>query len=152
MPTREQAQMTNQEERLLPETSAFFRYCGAHGVPEAGNGHYIAPSLLTGSPTHICCREEIFGPVAHLLKVQEETDAISTVNALRYGLANSVWTSDLVRANRAAKTMASGNSWIHAHNVFAYGGVHLSGFGGGVNSPETFFDYLRHPTIARPLA
>lgn len=42
------------------------------------------------------------------------------------------------------------------HNVFAYGlpygGVNLSGFGGGVNSPETFVDYLRNQTIARPLA
>jgi acyl-CoA reductase-like NAD-dependent aldehyde dehydrogenase len=126
------------------------------GVPEAGNGYYIAPSLLTGSPANICCREEIFGPVAYLLKFQEEGEAISTVNSLRYGLANSVWTTDLVRANRVAEKMVSGNSWINAHNVFAYGlpygGVNLSGFGGGVNSPETFFDYLRNQTIARPLA
>ena len=55
-----------------------------------------------------------------------------------------------------AESMVAGNSWINAHNVFAYGlpygGVNLSGFGGGVNSPETFFDYLRNQTIARPLA
>jgi len=52
--------------------------------------------------------------------------------------------------------MIAGNSWINAHNVFAYGlpygGINLSGFGGGVNSPETFHDYLRPQTIARPLA
>ena len=67
-----------------------------------------------------------------------------------------VWTSDLKRASRVAEQMVAGNSWINAHNVFAYGlpygGANLSGFGGGVNGPETFYDYLRPQTIARPLA
>jgi aldehyde dehydrogenase (NAD+) len=48
------------------------------------------------------------------------------------------------------------SGWINAHNVFEYGlpygGVNLSGTGGGVNSPETFHDYLRGQTIARPLS
>lgn len=55
-----------------------------------------------------------------------------------------------------AEGLVSGNTWINAHNVFAYGlpygGVNLSGMGGGVNSRETFYDYLRSETIARPLA
>ncbi len=125
-------------------------------VPGASRGFYMAPSLMSGNNENICCREEIFGPVAYLLKFKDEGDAVSMVNELRYGLANSVWSGDLTRANRVAEKMVAGNSWINAHNVFAYGlpygGVNLSGFGGGVNSPETFFDYLRNQTIARPLA
>ncbi|HKW30590.1 MAG TPA: aldehyde dehydrogenase family protein [Verrucomicrobiae bacterium] len=120
------------------------------------HGFYVQPSLLAGSPENVCCREEIFGPSAFLVKFKDENAAVGLVNQLAYGLANSVWSADLQRAGRVAEHMIAGNSWINAHNVFAYGlpygGVNLSGFGGGVNSPETFHDYLRPQTIARPLA
>ncbi len=103
----------------------------------------------------MCCREEIFGPCAYLLRFKDEDSVLAKVNELSYGLANSVWTADLTRANRVAERLVAGNNWINAHNLFAYGlpygGVNLSGFGGGVNSPETFYDYLRPQTIARPL-
>ena len=119
-------------------------------------GYYVSPSLLTGSSDNVCCREEIFGPSAYALTFRDEDAAIKQVNSLSYGLANSVWSRDLQRANRVAERMIAGNSWINAHNVFAYGlpygGANLSGMGGGVNSPETFQDYLRSQTIARPLS
>jgi acyl-CoA reductase-like NAD-dependent aldehyde dehydrogenase len=118
-------------------------------------GYYISPSLLTGDPDNACCREEIFGPSAYLLRFKKEQEAIDLVNRLDYGLANSVWSQDLKRANHIAEDLVVGNVWINAHNVFAYGlpygGVNLSGLGGGVNSPETLNDYLRPMTIARPL-
>ena len=111
--------------------------------------------MLEGADDNVCCREEIFGPCAYLLRFKEEEAVVAQVNQLAYGLANSVWSADLKRANRVAERMVAGNSWINAHNVFAYGlpygGVNLSGTGGGVNSPETFHDYLRSQTIARPL-
>ena len=119
-------------------------------------GYYVSPSILTGSSDNVCCREEIFGPSAYALTFRDEDAAIKQVNSLSYGLANSVWSRDLQRANRVAERMIAGNSWINAHNVFAYGlpygGANLSGMGGGVNSPETFQDYLRSQTIARPLS
>lgn len=129
---------------------------GMPSLPDAANGFYVQPALLEGSDDNVCCREEIFGPCAFLLRFKDEEAAISQVNKLHYGLANSVWSANLQRANRVAERMIAGNSWINAHNIFAYGlpygGVNLSGTGGGVNSPDTFHDYLRPQTIARPLS
>jgi len=119
-------------------------------------GFFVSPALLTGDPANVCAREEIFGPVAYVIPFRDEDAVVQTVNSSHYGLANSVWSADLNRAERVAERLVAGNSWVNAHNVFAYGlpygGVNLSGYGGGVNSPETFMDYLRAQTIARPLA
>ena len=119
-------------------------------------GYFVKPALLTGSPDNICCREEIFGPVAYVMRFREENEAVELVNRSPYGLANSVWTQNLDRANRVAESMVAGNSWINAHNLFPhgvpYGGCNLSGMGGGVNSPETLSDYLRPQSVVRPLA
>ena len=86
----------------------------------------------------------------------DEDRMVELVNSSAYGLANSVWSSDLERANRVAERLVAGNSWINAHNLFAhgmpYGGCNLSGCGGGVLGPETLSDYLRNQTVARVLA
>ncbi|KXJ50547.1 MAG: aldehyde dehydrogenase [Neptuniibacter sp. Phe_28] len=128
---------------------------GKVAVDGHDGGYYVAPYLLTGSPENICFKEEIFGPAAFLVKFKDEEEALDLVNSLEYGLANSVFSADLARCGRVAEKMIAGNSWINAHNVFAYGlpygGINMSGVGGGVNSPETFYDYLRDLTIARPL-
>lgn len=128
---------------------------GAATVPGYEGGFYVTPCLLAGTDDNVCFREEIFGPTAYITTFRDEDEAVASVNSIPYGLANSVWSADLSRANRVAERMVAGNSWVNAHNVFAYGlpygGVNLSGMGGGVNSPETFRDYLRPKTIARPL-
>ncbi|WP_096087560.1 aldehyde dehydrogenase family protein [Agaribacterium haliotis] len=126
--------------------------CGGKALQKPG--WFIEPTLLLGSEDNICFKEEIFGPVAYLTEFNDEADAIRQVNSLDYGLANSVWTNDGDRAERVAKAMVSGNSWINAHNVFAYGlpygGVNASGIGGGVNSLDTLLDYTRSLSIAEP--
>lgn len=119
------------------------------------SGNYVKPALLAGSLDNVAAREEIFGPVAYLARFEDEAEAIEMANNTDYGLANSVWTKDPVRAARMAESMVAGNSWINAHNVFAqgvpYGGVNKSGLGGGVLSIETLMDYYRSTSIVRPL-
>jgi aldehyde dehydrogenase (NAD+) len=127
---------------------------GAADVPGKA-GHYVKPALMEGSLENVAAREEIFGPVAYLAKFESEYEALKMVNSTDYGLANSVWSSDLGRCSRIAEQMRAGNSWINAHNVFPhgvpYGGIGKSGLGGGVNSPETLFDYWRSVSVVRPL-
>ena len=119
-------------------------------------GYYVKPALLTGDPGNVCAREEIFGPVAYLMTFKDEDKVVELVNSSPYGLANSVWSNNLDRANRVAERLVAGNSWINSHNLFAhgipYGGCNLSGCGGGVLGPETLADYLRNQSVARPLA
>jgi aldehyde dehydrogenase (NAD+) len=119
-------------------------------------GCYVEPALLAGDINNVAAQKEIFGPVAFVVPFRNEKEAIRLANATNYGLANSVWTNDLKRAASVAEQMVAGNSWINAHNVFVhgvpYGGINLSGLGGGVLGPDTYFDYLRRQSVVRPLA
>lgn len=135
---------------------------GAEVVLEGGpadvagrDGFYVKPALLAGSLDNVAAREEIFGPVAYLAPFKDEAEAVQMANATDYGLANSVWSTDLSRCYRVAEQLNAGNSWINAHNLFVHGvpyaGVNKSGMGGGVLSPETLFDYWRSLSVVRPL-
>jgi acyl-CoA reductase-like NAD-dependent aldehyde dehydrogenase len=127
---------------------------GKAEVAGKDGGFYVKPALLAGSSENVAAKEEIFGPVPFLLKFKEEEEVIELVNRSPYGLANSVWTKNLDRADRVAESLVAGNSWINAHNVFVHGipyaGVNLSGMGGGVLGPDTLFDYMREQSVVRP--
>ncbi|MDF3154535.1 aldehyde dehydrogenase family protein [Mesorhizobium sp. XAP10] len=142
-------------ERSKNEGAEAYLPGGVADIPDHGGGFYVKPALLGGSPDNIIARDEVFGPVAYVMTFRDEEEAIALVNRSPYGLANSVWTADIDRAKRVAERLVAGNSWINAHNLFphgvTYGGVNLSGTGGGVLGPDTLEDYYRKQSVVRPL-
>ncbi|MBS1852842.1 MAG: aldehyde dehydrogenase [Acidobacteria bacterium] len=153
---KQQSRVLGYLEKGTKEGASFLLQGGKADVKGRENGFYVKPALLTGSPDNVCAREEIFGPVAYVMRFKDEQQAIELVNQSNYGLANSVWSGDLNRANRVAEAMVAGNSWINGHNLFAhgiaYGGCNLSGYGGGVLGPDTLIDYLRQQSVVRSLS
>lgn len=110
--------------------------CGGHRVTlaSAPDGYYIAPTVITGLTMD--CRtnqEEIFGPVVTVMPFDTESEALELANATRYGLAATVWTTDLKRAHRVAHEIDAGivwiNSWLVRDLRTPFGGVKQSGIG-----------------------
>ena len=98
------------------------------------DGAYLTPTLFVDvTPDMAVAREEIFGPVAVLLTFRTEEEAIALANDTIYGLAASVWTSDVKRAHRMIKALQAGVVWI---NCFGDGDM-TQPFGGYKQSGNT---------------
>jgi aminomuconate-semialdehyde/2-hydroxymuconate-6-semialdehyde dehydrogenase len=115
------------------------------GVPafsdNRSHGFYIQPTIYTGlSESARCVKEEIFGPVCHIAPFETEEEAGAMANDTEYGLAASIWTSDLKRGHRVAHEMNVGITWINCWFLrdlrTPFGGAGLSGIGreGGMHS------------------
>jgi aminomuconate-semialdehyde/2-hydroxymuconate-6-semialdehyde dehydrogenase len=115
------------------------------GVPQFGNeldqGFYVQPTIYTGLPESArCVKEEIFGPVCHVAPFDTEEEAINLANDTKYGLAGSIWTTNLKRGHRVARQMNVGITWVNCWFLrdlrTPFGGAGLSGIGreGGVHS------------------
>jgi aminomuconate-semialdehyde/2-hydroxymuconate-6-semialdehyde dehydrogenase len=105
------------------------------------HGFYVQPTIYTGlAETARCVKEEIFGPVCHIAPFDSEEEAVAMANDTKYGLAASIWTSDLKRAHRVAQQMNVGITWVNCWFLrdlrTPFGGVGLSGVGreGGMHS------------------
>ena len=98
------------------------------------NGYYIRPTVIEGLAFD--CRtnqEEIFGPVVTITPFDTEEEVLRIANSTSYGLAATVWTSDLKRAHRVADELQSGivwlNSWLVRDLRTPFGGMKASGVG-----------------------
>jgi aminomuconate-semialdehyde/2-hydroxymuconate-6-semialdehyde dehydrogenase len=115
------------------------------GTPKFGdardNGFYTQPTIFTGlSESARCVKEEIFGPVCHIAPFDTEEEAIAMANDTKYGLAASVWTTNLKRGHRVAEKLRVGITWVNCWFLrdlrTPFGGAGLSGIGreGGLHS------------------
>ncbi|HET8942159.1 MAG TPA: aldehyde dehydrogenase [Rudaea sp.] len=122
--------------------------CGGQAVHLPGrcaNGWFIEPTVIEGLDAQ--CRtnqEEIFGPVVALIPFDNDDDAIAQANATQYGLAASVWTTNLARAHRVGARLQAGivwiNCWMRRDLRTPFGGVKHSGLGReGGNEAMRFF-------------
>jgi len=121
--------------------------CGGNRVfPKGGeNGFFVAPTVIEGlGPNCATNQEEIFGPVVTLQAFDTEEEALALANNTVYGLAATLWTTDLKRAHRVAAKIDSGivwvNTWLLRDLRTPFGGVKASGLGreGGFEALEFF--------------
>jgi len=111
--------------------------CGGTPVDvggECAEGYFLRPAVIEGLP--LACRtnqEEIFGPVTTIQPFDTEEEAIALANGVPYGLAGTVWTSNLSRAHRVAERIQAGivwvNCWLLRDLRTPFGGVKHSGIG-----------------------
>ena len=111
--------------------------CGGHVVKLEGrcaNGYFIEPTIIEG--LNASCetnQQEIFGPVVTLQSFKTEAEALQLANATNYGLAATIWTQDISKANRVAAQVESGiiwvNCWLLRDLRTPFGGMKNSGVG-----------------------
>lgn len=97
------------------------------------DGLFWSPTAFEAEHSHRIAQEEVFGPVATFVRFKDEAEAIALANASEYGLAASVWSTNIGRANRVARAIRSGSVAINTpYAVFPgvpFGGYKQSGYG-----------------------
>ncbi len=103
-------------------------------VKPAGPGAFYPASILDGVvPGMRAWSEELFGPVASVIRVKDEAEALAVANATDYGLGGSVWTKDLKRGEAFARRMQCGSAFVNvlvkSDPRLPFGGIKKSGHG-----------------------
>ena len=126
------------------EEGARLVFGGTRGEGDLAAGNFVAPALFTDvSNDMTIAREEIFGPVLSVIPFSDEDEAITIANATEYGLAATVWTTDIKRALRVTRALRAGTVGINGYGLephAAFGGYRQSGIGreGGRTAVEAY--------------
>jgi len=102
--------------------------------PPLNKGYFVMPTVFTNVTQNMTiARDEIFGPVACIMKFSSNDDVLALANDNLFGLTASVWTRDTAKAIQYANELHAGFVWINEHLVIgedlAWGGYRESGFG-----------------------
>ncbi|XP_009317351.1 PREDICTED: aldehyde dehydrogenase family 8 member A1 isoform X3 [Pygoscelis adeliae] len=121
----------------------------------AGNqkGYFMLPTVIAEVKDESCCmQEEIFGPVTCVVAFDTEEEVIKRANSVKYGLAATVWSSNVGRVHRVAQRLQSGlvwtNCWLVRDLNLPFGGMKASGIGReGAKDSYEFFTEVKTITI-----
>lgn len=97
-------------------------------------GSFVQPTLITNVTNDMrVAQEEIFGPVAVVIKFKTEDEVVAMANDSTYGLGGAVWSKDIHRALRVARNIETGRMWVNTYNQIPegapFGGYKQSGIG-----------------------
>lgn len=133
--------------------------CGGRRAKLEGRcagGYFIEPTLIEGLGN--TCRtnqEEIFGPVATLMKFKTEEEAVALANQSSYGLAATIWTQDMEKARRVADALETGMPWVNCWNLRVletpFGGYKNSGNGHREGIPDAMEFFTEKKTVTMPV-
>jgi succinate-semialdehyde dehydrogenase/glutarate-semialdehyde dehydrogenase len=109
------------------------------GKPVTGRGYFYEPTLVTGVRQQMpAFREETFGPLAPVIRVRHDEEAIEVANDSPFGLGGNLWTRDIERGKRLARRLESGGVFINGMTAsdprLPFGGVKRSGYGRELSS------------------
>jgi succinate-semialdehyde dehydrogenase/glutarate-semialdehyde dehydrogenase len=107
--------------------------------PIAGEGAFYPPSILDRVTAKTrAYHEELFGPVATVIRATDEGEAVHIANDTRFGLGSSIWSGDSVHAEKIARQVHAGSSFINgmvrSDPRLPFGGIKSSGFGRELSS------------------
>ncbi|XP_010141034.1 PREDICTED: aldehyde dehydrogenase family 8 member A1 isoform X2 [Buceros rhinoceros silvestris] len=116
-------------------------------------GYFMLPTVIAEAKDESCCmQEEIFGPVTCVVAFDTEEEVIERANSVKYGLAATVWSSNVGRVHRVAQRLQSGlvwtNCWLVRDLNMPFGGMKASGIGReGAKDSYEFFTEVKTITV-----
>lgn len=104
------------------------------GQRSGDEGFFVQPTIFTEVKSNMkIAQEEIFGPVAVVVKFKDEAEALALANDTSYGLSSNVFTTDISRATRLANALEAGSVYVNMASLpdfrVPFGGVKQSGQG-----------------------